>query len=170
MDFSVALFGHYKTDPTGVNVKRAQPGDIVAWKPLKESYKWTDLEKKLFLIVTIKDIEAVQMEALCEAEYDLDSYKEYVTPLSYEEWSKKYYPDMSIKDKEKKYIVYKDALKTKCDFPVKYWRKRRFAISLSTLEEKDVDTDKMIDTKVEYSASVDITKIEIYDKLRQRVF
>lgn len=78
MIWSSAIFGHYKPKVSGWE-RRAQPGDIIAVRPIGEHNRWTETEKREFLIVIIDDFEFPQIGGLLEPLWDPDSFP--VIPL-----------------------------------------------------------------------------------------
>lgn len=167
MEFSVAVYGHNKANADGLDVKRARPGDIIAYKPIEQHKAWTPLERQLFLIIKLSDVTRTQMEALCEPEWDLDSYRSY-NCLQYIAWSDLYYPAMSRDEKEAKYLRYTEHCQRVAETPQKYWRKRRFSVALEILTIKGVDIELMHNKNIRYSPDVSVNHLELHDKVRNR--
>lgn len=128
--------------------RRAEPGDIIAVRPFKEHDRWTDTERKQFLIVTMSDFELEQLAGVVEPYWDTDSY-----PVITEEMLEK-----NLKLLETIEIA----------TPEKYHKKRRFNIPLTDLENMGVDLQKMLDKRVLYSPELDtIKKVGCFDKMKK---
>ena len=159
------------------NERRAVPGDVIACKEAPAF--WTATERKEFLIIEIDNLTFIQANALCEMEWDLNSYNLY-DPLSEENWYARQVektlltndPPSSLKKLDEKRIEwfenYMFGEKFKNRFPKTHWKKRRFNIPLTTLESKGVDIEQMLDRKVLYNPTIESNKLEYYDKLKQR--
>lgn len=120
--------------------KRACPGDIIAFKPDKES--WTLKEKSEFLTITLDNLEQFQMDAVCESYWDTNDY-EVIDPKT-------------IKKQVELY-------------PQSHLKKRRFYIPINDLKFLGVDESKMLDKELEYAPKLrDIDKLECFDKLNNR--
>jgi len=135
--------------------QRAEPGDIIAYKAYRSQKgivgysklheygrdTWTEKERKEFLIVTLDNLEEIQMPAICEPVWDTDSYD---IPEEY--------PEEPIEL-----------------YPTKHLKKRRFHLPINDLKQIVVDEAKMLDKQVEYMPELrDIQKVESYDKLNER--
>lgn len=145
--WSAALFGHYKPKDFGWE-RRAEPGDIIAIRPYSEHSRWTPLERKHFLIVTLDDIERQQLEGTTEPQWDIESYPEVSEEAV----------QGLIKDKKTEYL-----------HPQRYIKKRRFHITLDDLRDIGVDIDLMLDKEKLYCPEIDpINKVKFYDKLNNR--
>ena len=178
--WSVALFGHYKPryelrkmdgqcvgrfvePPTEFDTekyfiysvdgweRRAEPGDIIDFKPMKDEDKWTPLERKHFLIVTLEGPEFEQINVVIEPLWDLKSYgvplkeSEYDGPLDYEE----YLIDFTL--------------------PIYHSKKRRMTIQLSELQDRGFDIEQMLSKETLYCPLLDpIPIVSSYDKRRRR--
>ena len=102
---------------------------------------WTETEKKLFLIITLDNLEESQANALCESLWDTDSYK-----ISTE------FP----KEPEELY-------------PTIHLKKRRFHIPMNDLKSLGVDEGEMLCPNCIYVPEIrDIQKLECFDKLNSR--
>jgi hypothetical protein len=190
--WTVALFGHFKDIPLesedpveyAAAIKRAQPGDVVAFKPWEDRNQWTPNERAEFLIVTVNGISKSQMEALCELEYDLDSYLQMKSQVTYEteisdmidnmeagpekaammqEWTSK-----SQAEKDAEYLLWKQGYREGCRFPRAYHNKRRFIIDPADLALKGVDIDRMVDRNDQYDPQPEFDFTEIHDRLYSR--
>ena len=148
MKWTVALFGHFKDIPLkqddpvehAAAIKRAQPGDVIAFKPWEDRNIWTPNERSEFLIVTIDGPTSEQMDALLEQEFDLTSYEVLnAEKTNYEQ----------------------------CRFPRDYTNKRRFIIDLTDLAAKGVDIDRMVDRSDQYDPQPEFTHLEIYDRVKK---
>ena len=127
--------------------RRAEPGDIIAVRPIAEADRWTDTERKLFLIVTLTDLELEQLAGVTEPYWDTTTY-----PVI---------PDEEISKLEK-------AGEVVDLYPSEYHKKRRFNIPLSDLAEMGVDTAKMLDKNILYTPKMDVIKREYsFDKMKQ---
>lgn len=175
--WTVALFGHHKPKVDGWG-KRAQIGDIIAYKLYEDAWRWTPNERKEFLIVTVDGPTLEQMEAMCEQKYDLDSYVPYA-PMSYAEWEnlmtqkaiKNYNVKWATFDIEKRtefYNEYVAGCKVWSAYPKKHTNKRRFFIRASELKQKGVDLKSMLDRGLFYDPQPEFQHTEIWDKLRTR--
>jgi len=182
--WTVSLFGHYKPYAEGCE-RRAQPGDMIAFKPFEREDTWTPTERKEFLIVTMEGPTKSQMDALCEVYWDLDSYNKY-SPYSMDDFVKALVIkiqnkptakdpavlDRMLKDlegeKEELYGRYIAGCKERCMLPTQHFKKRRFSVPLSTLEVKGIDMSRMLNKDAIYSPVVFIDKLENFDKLRSR--
>jgi len=128
--------------------KRAEPGDIIAARPLTEHHIWSDVERKQFLIVIIDDLELEQLEGLTEPFWDTTSY-----PV--------------VTDERIQELINRDEVGEL--LPTVYHKKRRFNIPLNDLEAMGVEKEKMLDKKVLYSPKLDaIKKVDCYDKMKQQ--
>lgn len=126
---------------------RAQPGDIIAIKPFDKRHTWTDVEKKLFLIVPMSGFELEHHAGLVEPNWDTNSYP--VLP----------------KEAIQKLI---QANRSEELHPQRYHNKRRFNIPLTDLEAMGVDTAKMLDKRLLYAPKLDtITTLQCYDKVKK---
>jgi hypothetical protein len=129
---SVALFGYN----TGSN-KRAQPGDIIEVMPI--DHKWSDLEKKHFLIIEIDSLDLKQVPALKEPIYDTS-----LKALKYDSETGKYLATKVIK-------------------------KRRFNIPISDLSIFGVNLDDMLNKEKMYVPKIlPLAKTDIYDTLNSQ--
>jgi len=145
--WSAALFGHYKPKVTGWE-RRAEPGDIIAVRPFAEHGRWTETERKEFLIITLDDFELPQLMGLTESQWDTDSY-----PVLDE----KHVKDLKARGETVEL------------FPALYFKKRRFHITLDDLRDRGVDIDRMLNKELHYNPDLDpVTKIKCYDKLNKR--
>ena len=132
--------------------KRAEPGDIIDCKHLKDEDKWTPLERKHFLIVTIEGPDLKQMTGgVIEPYWDMKSYgiplkeSEYEGTLDYEEYLKDF------------------------TFPMSHSKKRRMTIQLSELQDRGFDTEQMLSKETLYCPLLDpIPIVSSYDKRRRR--
>lgn len=145
--WSAALFGHYKPKEYGWE-RRAEPGDIIAVRPISEHSRWTDTERREFLIVMLDDFERDHLGGLTEAQWDTDSY-----PVV---------PDDAIADLIKK----GERMEL---YPGQHLKKRRFQITLDDLRDRGVAIDKMLDKNLHYNPEIEpIKKITCHDKLKTR--
>lgn len=137
--WSVALFGYYKEQSLGWE-QRAKPGDVIAFRPASEANLWTPHERKRFLIITVSDLESSQLSALCEPYYDIST-------LPSVEFAK-------IGD-----VLY----------PMGYFNKRRFGISLEDLSSIGVNTSRMLDAGDLYvPEDLVVSKETCYDRMTSR--
>lgn len=128
--------------------RRAEPGDIVAVRPIAEANRWTDTERKLFLIVELDDFEPEQLAGVTEPHWDTTAY-----PVIPNEVLTKMEQTGEVVDL----------------FPSQYHKKRRFNVPLSDLSAMGVDTAKMLDKNVLYTPKMDtIKRIGCFDKMKQR--
>ena len=119
--------------------KRAEPSDIIGFKQYGKG--WTENEKKLFLIITLDNLEESQANALCESLWDTDSYK---------------IPTEFPKEPEELY-------------PTNHLKKRRFHIPMNDLKSLGVDEGEMLCPDCKYVPQIrDIQKLECFDKLNSR--
>lgn len=134
--------------------RRAEPGDIIAIRPIEEADRWTDIERKQFLIITLDDIDVPILDGLLECRWDLSTYPE----LTEEQFSKL----SRVAEKKKDPTV--------LDFyPSQHLKKRRFHIPLDDLRNNGVDIDKMLNKVVKYDPELSPFKItKFYDKHKDR--
>ena len=166
MKWSVALFGHQKfipdidVDPVehAAAIKRAKPGDVVAFKPYEANKEqWTPTENKQFLIVIIDGVTKEQMQALCEAEWDIESYPKY--------------KPQSLLESENQGInheKYLEQYKNTCRMPTVHKNKRRFQIKTIDLESKGIELNRMLNTADEYKPLPEFSFTEVTDILKGR--
>ena len=165
--WTVALFGHQKYIPAieddpveyAAAIKRAKPGDVVTFKPYKAGEtQWTPTEYKQFLIVAIDGVTKAQMEALCEQEYDMDSYPEY-SPM-----------DILAANNEGigDYNNYLKHVQEESKLPKASKNKRRFNVTPADLVTKGVVIERMLDTKDEYKPNPEVLYTDITDTLNKR--
>ena len=166
--------------------RRAEPGDIIDFKPIEQEHIWTPYERTAFLIVTVYGATLEQMQqGMVEPLWDLDSYMEY-NPLSFdemdaeirakeEEWlqsgrkTKKKWDDFSLDEKQKNYESYLEVQVSACSYPSKHLKKRRMNIRLEKLEEYGVNTSLMLDTKELYDPKPrPFHFTECFDKMKNR--
>lgn len=127
---------------------RAEPGDIIAVRPYEERDRWTDTERKQFLIVTLDDFELGQLAGAVEPQWDTDSYPD--VP-----------PDIvkGMIDKGETVILH----------PTRHIKKRRFHLTLDDLRDRGVDIDRMLNKELRYDPDLEpFAKIKCYDKLNDR--
>jgi hypothetical protein len=188
MKWSVALFGFEQIIPTmgedpvehAAAIKRAKVGDVIGFHPYEERHKWTPNEKRLFLIVTIDGPTREQMEAMCEQEWDLDSYEPLDLMLQ-PDWEADIQSRISqaadpvkaqmkwdARDKDADYAEYKKHKYDNCRFPTAHKNKRRFNIAEALLESKGVDLAILKNKSIEYSPVVDLDWTEVDDKVKGR--
>jgi hypothetical protein len=160
------------------NEKRTVPGSIVGFKPFENAY-WSPAERRRFLIVGIEGLSRRQMEALCEPEYDLNSYREY-NIMNIDQWFNRSWfktltkPNMEkaqlilTEQKDELYQEYCELYQLRCGFPTVHWRKRRFRIFESELWNMGVDLSLMKNTSKEYVPNIIVPVNKCYDKLRER--
>ena len=128
--------------------QRAEPGDIIAVRPYAEHDRWTETERKQFLIVTLDDFEPGQLIGLIEPQWDTDSY-----PV----------PD----EKQIKALQARGEVAEL--YPARYIRKRRFHVTLDDLRDRGVDIDRMLNKELFYSPDLDpIPKLKCFDKLNKQ--
>lgn len=140
--WSAALFGHYKPKKFGWEC-RAEPGDIIAVRPISEHSLWTDTERREFLIVMLDDFEIDQLQGIVEPKWDTDSY-----PVA-----------SGLIKIGKKIELY----------PSRHLKKRRFQITLDDLRDRGVDLDKMLNKNLLYNPEIgSIKKTTCHDKLKVR--
>lgn len=145
--WSVALFGHYKPKEEGWE-RRAEPGDIIAVRPYLERGRWTDTERRQFLIVTLDDFDDLQLGGLIEPQWDTDSYP--IIPA-----------DILEKIKAMGEVINL--------YPQRNIKKRRFHLTLDDLRDMGVDIDRMLNKELFYSPDLNpIKKIKCHDKLHGR--
>ena len=176
-DFRFPKPDYYLYEVTG-RIKRAIPGDVIAWKPFEDAHRWTDTERKEFLIMTIDGPDNI--EAMMEPEWDLGSYQKY-EPMEFKAWlelmadKNKTKADpvkadsLLIINKDKWYAEYLQGCYETACMPTTHWRKRRFNISLDRLETLGVQTDIMLNKAIEYQPKIaTVDQTYFYDKLKQR--
>jgi hypothetical protein len=167
----------YRLHPWVGNEKRNIPGDVVAFK--EEDGYWSETERKHFLIATIDGPTHNQMEALCEMEHDLSSYKAYEPDnlqLFYDKLAAKApekadpieFMDKLDANKEIYYDNYLNGMQRWSAYPLNHWRKSRFNVAESVLQNAGVDLVRMKDKNDLYAPLVTFNKLDMYDKLRQR--
>lgn len=143
--WSVALFGHYKPKVEGWE-RRAEPGDIIAFRPISEHGFWTPTERREFLIVTLDDIEIEHLEGLKECHWDTDSYQ--------------------IPEGLEARLIAEGVHDT--ILPSRYFKKRRFQITLDDLRDRGVDIDKMLNKELFYNPEIEtIKRVKCYDKMKK---
>ena len=159
------------------NERRCVPGSIVAFKPYGQD--WSELEKKHFLIVTVDGLDQFQMAALCEEEWDLGKYKPYA-PLTFAEyftiqWNKTLlYADPSRPqgfleaNKDKWYGKYLWMEEHKSAVATVHWKKRRYRVMESDLENMGVDLVDMKEKDTLYNPDLEISLNTCFDKLKDR--
>lgn len=191
--WTVALFGHQKFIPNQADdpveyaaaIKRYAPGDLVAFKPWDGTVQWTPLERSEFLIVDIDNLEEVNIAALCETYYDLNTYPEF-TPLSRGSWRSnliQMWNNLTQAEKDLKlawwnsltqaqqdaiYDEYLQAYRDSCRFPTGHIKRRRFTLQLSDLQSLGVDTDRMLNRNELYDPRPLITKLDAFDRKNNR--
>lgn len=127
---------------------RAEPGDIIAVRPHEERDRWTDLERKQFLIVTLDDFEEANLGGLVEPRWDTDSYPQI--------------PEDAIK----KLVAEGKAADLR---PAKHIKKRRFHLTLDDLRDHGVDIDRMLNKELRYDPDLEpFARPKCYDKLNDR--
>jgi hypothetical protein len=190
--WTVALFGHFKEIPLEVDdpveyaaaIKRAQPGDVIAFKPWDERNKWTPNERAEFLIVTIDGLTEEQMNGLVEQEWDLTSYEKMKTQVTYEaeiadiidnmdpgpEKAAKmqWWTGLSQAEKDAAYLIWRTHQFEACRFPKTHSNKRRFIIDPVDLAAKGVDIDRMVDRSDQYDPQPEFVASDIYDRVNAR--
>ena len=128
--------------------RRAEPGDIIAVRPYEQRDRWTDTERKQFLIVTLDDLDPAQLDGLVEPQWDTDSYP--VVENSEIENLKQCGEIVSI-------------------MPSRHIKKRRFHITMDDLRDRKVDVDRMLNKELRYEPDLEpFVKIKCYDKLNDR--
>jgi hypothetical protein len=161
------------------NIRRAKPGYVIGYKPYGQD--WTDTEKKEFLIVTIDGLTISQIAAMCEPEFDLNSYKTYA-PKTKESflvylWEKtlKYVePPRSALQQDitntlnTRYDEYLHYVWLRSALPTNHWRKRRFRILELDLKTLGVDLERMKDKRLLYNPSISVPLDACYDKLKDK--
>lgn len=127
--------------------KRAKPGDIIDLKPAELKKTWTEIIRKHFLIIELDNIEPYQLPGLTEPLWDTESYSEEMQNFDWD-------------STEETSIEF---------FPLEYIRKRRFSITLDTLNGAGIDTEKMLDPEIEYVPNDGIfDKLQCFDNLNDR--
>lgn len=164
--------------------KRAEPGDIIAFKPWPERFKWTENETKEFLIVELHIPSGQQKrEALCECEYDLNTYPEY-DPPTFDDWhsalylratraknkeiAMRKYQRMTDKQKKDKYDFDIEMMQMGAAYPKGYNKKRRFKFTLQDLEAEGIDVGRMLDRDLIYDPRPRLQHLIGVDKLKIR--
>lgn len=119
--------------------RRAVPGDIIACKRLKDKNKWTPLERKHFLIVTIEGPTLRQMTGgVIEPYWDINSYEE----------PNPEHPEIGL-------------------YPMDTVKKRRMCIGLEDLKDRGVDLKLMLSKDTLYSPHISTIPIsEGWDKMK----
>ena len=127
---------------------RAEPGDIISVRPYDERGRWTDTERRQFLIVTLDDFDQEHLDGLIEFYWDINTY-----PVISESKKKK------ILDSGKPFEL----------LPEKFIKKRRFHITLDDLNDNGVDIDRMLNKELRYDPDIEpIAKIKCHDKMHDR--
>lgn len=128
--------------------RRAEPGDIIAVRPYAEHDRWTDTERKQFLIVTLDDFDLTQLAGIVEPNWDTESYP--VVP----------------QDEINRLMQRGERVEL---MPQRHIKKRRFHITLDDLRDRGVDIDRMLNKELRYDPDLEpIKKIKCYDKLNDR--
>ena len=127
---------------------RAEPGDIIAVRPYEERSRWTDVERKQFLIITLDDFELEQLAGAVEPQWDTNSYQDI--------------PAQTIR-------ALVDKGETINLHPTRHIKKRRFHLTLDDLRDRGVDIDRMLNKELRYDPDLEpFAKIKCYDKLNER--
>lgn len=175
------------TNPAGyaANIKRTQPGDIIACKLFTGETQWVENERRRYLTITIDGLELSEMEAILEHHYDLSSYPIY-NPLDNASWRAQFvawWNDLPQAEKDAKLAWWnsltnqqKDALydsyiedrKQDCRYPTQYIKKRRFNISLADLSSAGVNIGRMQDPSDLYDPQPAFIKLDCFDKKNGR--
>lgn len=127
---------------------RAEPGDIIAVRPYEERDRWTDTERKQFLIVTLGDFELLHLGGLMECQWDTDSYPVFDKTTLEGLLKKEGYVNLH---------------------PQRHIKKRRFHVQLDDLRDMGVDIDRMLNKELRYNPDLDpIVRTRCFDKLNAR--